>query len=121
MNIEDELYEMEQYGQTEAEAIDEETELMDVMGDMDEYLGADANVDDMVQAYSSFFTDNEIDYDGYNPMKIEENEVKYEEAAEMYSNGFHIEYTPDALGEVEEARDEIAWDTYMDERDMDCC
>ena len=65
MDLDESVELMEETGQTEAEAIDQETELEDYQSDMDEILGDEAEESDMESAYDSFITDNETDYDGY--------------------------------------------------------
>ena len=65
MTLDDELAAMEEFGETEAEAIDQETSVEDYQGDLDEILGDEAEESDMERAYESFMTDNEADYDGF--------------------------------------------------------
>ena len=61
MNMDEQLEMLEETGQTEAEQIDEETEIQDVADDMDELLGEDAEETDQFHAYDSFITENEAD------------------------------------------------------------
>lgn len=59
------LDQMESWGQTDAEWEDQEAELQDLEDDLDDIMGPDADLDDLIGAYSSFFTNNESDYDGW--------------------------------------------------------
>ncbi len=95
MSLDDELEIMEETGQTEAEQIDEESEIQDVEDNIDEYLGEDALETDAEHAYASFETDNESDYDGYDPDEILESEAEIEEANTLHSEGYHVEDTED--------------------------
>ena len=58
MGLDEELEIMEESGETDAEQIDEETEIQDVEGDLDEILGEDAEESDLEHAYASFETDD---------------------------------------------------------------
>lgn len=91
MNLDDQLDTMEQTGETEAEWIDQETELEDAQGDMDEYLGEDAMESDMEHAYDSFVTESEADYNGYDPDDVERAAAGYEAADVLHSEGYHVE------------------------------
>ena len=64
MALDDELEGIEEAGETEAELIDQQTELDDFESDEDEVLGEEAEETDLEHAYDSFSTSNEADYDG---------------------------------------------------------
>ena len=72
MGLDEELEIMEESGETDAEQIDEETEIQDVEGDLDEILGEDAEESDLEHAYASFETDDEADYDGWSDDEVAE-------------------------------------------------
>lgn len=91
MNMDEQLEILEEPGQTEAEQIDEETEIQDVADDMDEYLGEDAEESDQFHAYDSFVTRNEADYDGYDPAEVTETMAADEAARVEHSEGYHTE------------------------------
>lgn len=100
MSLDNELDIIEETGETDAEQIDEETEVQDVEDDMDEILGADALESDQEKAYDSFMTDNEADYDGYDPFEVEEDEAAETEADVLNSEGYHEESVHDIEEEV---------------------
>ena len=100
MSLDNELDIIEETGETDAEQIDEETEVQDVEDDMDEILGADALESDQEKAYDSFMTDNETDYDGYDPFEVEEDEAAETEADVLNSEGYHEESVHDIEEEV---------------------
>ena len=100
MGLDEELESMEEPGETDAEWIDQETELQDVEGDEDEIFGADAAESDVEHAYDSFMTDNEADYDGYDPFEVEEDEAVETEADVLNSEGYHEESVHDIEEEV---------------------
>lgn len=89
MSLDDELDIMEEAGETDAEQIDEETEIQDAEDDLDEILGSDAMESDQEKAYDSFMTNNEADYDGYDPFEVEEDEAAETEADILNSEGYH--------------------------------
>ena len=66
MDLDEQLENMEELGETDAEWTDQETELEDFESDEDEILGADAMETDLEKDYEPFSTDNETDFDGYN-------------------------------------------------------
>ena len=82
MDMDEQLETLEETGQTEAEQIDEQTEIQDVEDDMDELLGEDAEESDQFHAFDSFVTDNEADYDGFDEGYAEE-EADLDESAAM--------------------------------------
>ena len=96
--LSDELEIMEDGALTDAEQVDEQSVIEDVAGDMDEMLGEDAMETDMEHAYGSFFTDNEEDYDGFDPRYVEKEEREQEISDAFFSGGWHIEVSPDADG-----------------------
>ncbi len=100
MGLDEELESMEQTGQTDAEQIDEETEIQDVSDDMDELLGEDAMESDQEHAWSSFETENEADYNGYDPDVVEETAQEDEAADVLNSEGYHTEDAHDLELEV---------------------
>ena len=69
MTIDDELELMEDSGETDLEAVDQESELDDYQNDLDEILGDEADESDLERAYESFSTPNEADYNGYDGME----------------------------------------------------
>lgn len=91
-NLDSELEQLEATGETEAEWIDQETELQDAMDDEDELMGADAQESDLEHAYSSFSTPNEMDYNGWDPSEVEEAMDLYESSNVLESkpDGFHL-------------------------------
>lgn len=100
MNLDEQLESMEELGETEAEWTDQETELQDAQDDMDEYLGEDAMETDMEHAYDSFITENETDYNGYDPDEVERSANGYEAADVLHSEGYHEESAEDLEEEV---------------------
>jgi hypothetical protein len=91
MDLDREVEDIEQLGQTEAEAIDQETELDDLESDQDELLGEDSQESDLEQAYASFETNNENDYDGWIQSDQDLNEPDELDPATLNSEGYHIE------------------------------
>jgi hypothetical protein len=91
MDLDREVEDIEQFGQTEAEAIDQETELDDLESDQDELLGEDSQESDLEQAYASFETNNENDYDGWIQSDQDLNEPDELDPATLNSEGYHIE------------------------------
>lgn len=91
--LDDELEGMEETGQTEAERIDEETEIEDVESDIDEIMGEESQEDDLEHAYDSFSTDNEADYDGWNDDEVSEQADLHHSAEVLESrpDAFHLE------------------------------
>lgn len=100
MGLDEELESMEEPGETDAEWIDQETELQDVEGDEDEIFGADAAESDVEHAYDSFMTDNEADYDGWDEGDVDEALAAEEEADVLNSEGYHIEEEPEEESEI---------------------
>lgn len=75
MGLDEELESMEEVGETDAEWTDQETELEDAEDDEDALFDADeedAAESDLEHAYDSFMTDNEADYDGWDPDEVPE-------------------------------------------------
>lgn len=100
MNMDEQLEVLEETGETEAEQIDEQTEIQDVADDMDEILGEDAEESDQFHAYDSFVTKNEADYDGYDPEAVE-SEIAAAKASRIDNGeGYHIEDAHDLEEEV---------------------
>lgn len=91
MGLDEELDAMEEVGQTEAEQIDEQTELQDVEDDMDELLGEEALESDQEHAWSSFETQNEADYDGYDPSEVTDAANAVYDSDVLHSEGYHVE------------------------------
>lgn len=91
MGLDEELDAMEEAGQTEAEQIDEQTELQDVEDDMDELLGDEAMESDQEHAWSSFETQNEADYDGYDPSEVTDAANAVYDSDVLHSEGYHVE------------------------------
>lgn len=91
MGLDEELDAMEEAGQTEAEEVDEQTELQDVEDDMDELLGEEAMESDQEHAWSSFETQNEADYDGYDPSEVTDAANAVSDSNVLHSEGYHVE------------------------------
>ena len=100
MGLDEELEILEAPGQTEAEEIDEETEIQDVEDNIDEILGEDAEESDQEIAYDSFVTENEVNYNGYDPYVVAEDEAVETAADILHSEGYHEETTHDLEEEV---------------------
>ncbi|MCI9129245.1 MAG: hypothetical protein HFJ65_02845 [Eggerthellaceae bacterium] len=99
MGIDEELDNLET-AQTEAEQIDEETEIQDVADDMDELLGPEALETDQTHAFASFTTNNEADYNGYDPEEVIEAANDEYAANVLHSEGYHVEDAHDLEEEV---------------------
>lgn len=100
MDLDAELESMEATGQTEAEQIDEETEIQDVEDDVDEILGDDALQSDLQHAYEGFDTDNEMNYDGWDQSEVEQAETSEEIADVLHSEGYSVEDSHDLEEEL---------------------
>lgn len=100
MGLDEELQEMEEVGETQAEQIDEETEIQDVADDMDELFGEEAMESDQEHAWASFETSNEADYDGYDPDEVARAAQAEESADILHSEGYHVEDAHDLELEV---------------------
>lgn len=100
MGLDEELDNIEELGETDAEWTDQETELEDFEGDEDEIFGADAAESDLEHAYDSFSTDNETDYDGWDQDEVEEAVEETEISDVLHSEGYHIEEEPEEESEV---------------------
>ena len=106
MGLDEELESMEEVGETDAEWTDQETELEDAEDDEDAIFdadGEDAAESDLEHAYDSFMTDNEADYDGWDPDEVPEAIQAEEDADILHSEGYHIEEEPEE--ESEDHRD----------------
>lgn len=126
MNLDDELEIMEEPGQTEAELIDEQTEIQDVEDNVDEIMGEDALETDLEHAYDSYFTDNEVNYDGYDPYEVIESANEIADANILHSEGYHVIDADELREEDEETNagevieieiDEDAIDAYLYDED----
>ncbi len=111
MSLDDELDIIEQAGETDAEQADEATEVQDVEDDLDEVLGKDAMESDQEKAYDSFMTDDEADYDGFDPFEVEADEAVETEADILNSEGYHEQTTHD----LEEEAIEMEIEEVVDE------
>ncbi len=100
MDLDEQLETMEESLETDAEQIDEQTEIQDVEDDVDEILGEDALESDQTHAFDSFITENETDYDGYDPDEVLESEQEIEDANVLHSEGYHVEDDHDLEEEV---------------------
>ncbi len=100
MDLDEQLETMEESLETDAEQIDEQTEIQDVEDDVDEILGEDALESDQTHAFDSFITENEADYDGYDPDEVLESEQEIEDANVLHSEGYHVEDDHDLEEEV---------------------
>ena len=100
MRMDNQLETLEETGQTEAEQIDEQTEIQDVADDMDELLGEDAEESDQYHAFDSFITENEADYDGYDPSEVADGMASDEAARVELGEGYHTEDVHDLEEEV---------------------
>lgn len=90
-NLDAELESIEEYGETEAEWIDQQTELEDFESDEDdEIFGPDAELDDLTHAYASFMTNNESDFNGWS-----DDEVEYE--MDLQESSDVLKSRPDAF------------------------
>lgn len=90
MNLDYELTNIESKPLTEAELIEQQTALNDMMSDLDEYFGEDALTSDVTHAYESFMTNNETDYWGYDPDELYYNEFDEQASNEWWSGGYHV-------------------------------
>lgn len=119
MALDEELENMEELGETDAEWTDQETELQDVEDDEDEIFGEDAAESDVEHAYDSFATDNEADYDGWDESEVEEAVDAEEDADILHSEGYHIEEEPEEESEVieMEIEDGDVYAVIVDEHD----
>lgn len=100
MGLDEELENMEDLGETDAEWTDQETELQDAEDDEDEIFGEDAAESDVEHAYDSFMTENEADYDGWDEDEVEEAVQAEEDADILHSEGYHIEEEPEEESEI---------------------
>lgn len=91
MGLDEELESLEATGETEAEWTDQDTELQDVEDDMDEYLGEEAMESDQEHAWGSFSTNNEANYDGYDPSEVVNAAEDEYDADALHSEGYHVE------------------------------
>lgn len=93
MAFEDELEEMESGCETEAEQIDEETEIEDVESQLDDdYMDPNAMTSDLEQAYEGFMENHgrrgqRIDADGADLM---EEAIRDETGMYLGENGYHV-------------------------------
>ena len=104
MALDDELEGIEEAGETEAELIDQQTELDDFESDEDEVLGEEAEETDLEHAYDSFSTSNEADYDGFDAGYASEEADLQESAGMLHSvpDAFHLEDDHDLEEQVVE-------------------
>lgn len=103
-NLDSQLEDMEATGETEAELIDQQTELQDYEDDEDEIMGPDAQESDLEHAYASFSTQNEMNFNGWDSDEIEEAEDLYDSSnvLESQPDGFHLESDHDLEEQVVE-------------------
>lgn len=119
MNLDDELQSVEELGQTDAEQIDEQTEIQDTEDDVDEIMGEDALDTDLEHAFDSFITLNEADYDGYDPIEVEESEEEIEEGRILNSEGYHVIDQEDLREEEDDSEDGEVIEIEIDEDAID--
>lgn len=100
MGLDEELENIEDLGETDAEWTDQETELEDFESDEDEIFDADAAESDLEHAYDSFSTNNETDYDGWDEEEVEDAVQAEEDADILHSEGYHVEEVDDIESEV---------------------
>lgn len=102
MGLDEELEGMEETGETEAELIDQETELEDFESDEDEIFGEEAEESDLEHAYDSFSTNNEANYDGFDQGYSDEEADLTESADMLHSvpDAFHLESDHDLEDQV---------------------
>lgn len=102
MGLDEQLDQMEQTGETEAEQVDQQTELEDFEGDEDEIFGEEAEETDLEHAYDSFSTDNEADYDGFDAGYSDEEADLVESEGMLHSrpDAFHLESDHDLEDQV---------------------
>lgn len=119
MNMDDQLETLEEAGQTEAEQTDQESEIQDVAGDMDEAFGPDADEADQERAYDGFITESETDYNGYDPSEAQKSEDGEYDADALNSEGYHVEDAHDLEEEVieMEIEDDDIYARIVDEDD----
>lgn len=91
MGLDEELDSLEATGETDAEWTDQETELQDVEDDMDELLGPEAMESDQEHAWDSFETNNEVNYNGYDPEEVIEAANDVYDSNVLHSEGYHVE------------------------------
>lgn len=101
-SLDSELEAMEETGQTEAEQIDEETEIQDVEDDVDEIMGEEALNSDLSHAYDSFITNDEDDYDGWSDEEVtEQADLEHSsQVLESQPDSFHLEDLHDLEDQV---------------------
>ena len=100
MGLDEELENIEDLGETDAEWTDQETELEDFESDEDEIFDADAAESDLEHAYDSFSTNNETDCDGWDEEEVEDAVQAEEDADILHSEGYHVEEVDDIESEV---------------------
>lgn len=110
-NLDTELDDMEATGETDAELIDQQTELEDFESDEDEIMGPDSELDDLTHAYASFMTNNESDFDGWSDEEVQE-------AFDLQESGDVLKSRPDAFHLVD-YRDLEEQEVDMDVEDGD--
>ncbi len=91
--LDDELEGLEETGQTDAEQVDESSEIEDAESDLDEIMGEESQEDDLEHAYDSFSTNDEADYDGWSPDEVTEQADLHHSAEVLGSqpDAFHLE------------------------------
>jgi hypothetical protein len=100
MSLDEQINDIELTGETEAELIDQQTELDDFNSDQDELFGEDAQESDLESAYESFETNSESDYNGWDePDDTQETDDEYATDT-LNSEGYHIEDEKDLEEEV---------------------
>lgn len=111
MDLDEQMDNIEETGETEAEWTDQETELEDFEGDEDEILGVDTMESDLESTYDSFSTENETDFDGFNdgvpegtdgyvPDMDDTVTAENEQDGDLADEGYEIEDDDDLEAEV---------------------
>jgi hypothetical protein len=91
MNLDEQLEDLESAGETDAELIDQQTEIYDAQDDEDEIFGEDAEETDVERAYEGFSTEGESDYDGWDDADVADKMHEDERAEALNSEGYHVE------------------------------
>ena len=89
MDLDEELENLED-GETEAELIDQETELEDYESDDDQLFDEDSTEEDYEHAYENFMDTNETDYNGWKEERASEQLEKLENAQVLNGEGYHV-------------------------------
>ena len=100
MGLDEELEVMEESGETDAEQIDEETEVQDVEDDVDEILGPDAQEDDLEHAPACFAPEPAAAAAGGPAAAGAAAPAPAEDADALNGEGYEVEDADDLEAEV---------------------